>query len=265
MSNKTDKVSFDRIRHEWVSAANLRVHPQVQRDVSDRRVEDLAANLDPDKFGELSVVRVPSVDFFYIFDGQHRYLAALKVWGQEQRLPCAIHENCPIEKQAQIFLGQNDRLPLKALDRWVQRKLAKEDKVLQIEKILECHKLRIDKSRSQGTVQSVAALEHTFDRHGGGQALDRTLKILVDAWDRDPDAYESMHIKGVAFLVGRFNGEMDDHDLSRKLARGVVPTQLIGQARSYAASVGVSVERAMSEKLLSIYNKGRTKNRLELK
>lgn len=264
MSKKADKVKFERVRHEWVSATNLRVHPEVQRDVSERRVDYLAANLDPDEFGELSVVRVPKASYFYIFDGQHRYLAAIKVWGEFQRLPCAIYEDCPLERQAKIFLGQNDRLPLKALDKWLQRILAKEEKVLQIEEILHTHKLRTDKSRANGTVQAVAALERVFDRNGGASGLDRTLTILGEAWGRNPDAYDSHFIKGIGFLVNRFNGDMDDHDLIRKLARGSMPDQLIGQARNYSVAVGVSVERAMSEKLLQIYNKGRTTHRLEL-
>ena len=265
MSNKTDKIKFDRVHHEWVMASNLRVHPEVQRDVSYRRVDFLAANLDPDQFGELSVVRVPNEPFYHIFDGQHRYLAAVKVWGDDQRLPCAIHADCPIERQAKIFLGQNNRLPLKALDKWMQRLLAKEEKVLEIENILHTHKLRTDKKGAQGTIQAVAALESVFDQQGGAPTLDRTLKILGDAWGRNPDAYETLFIKGVAFLVNRFNGDMDDHDFSRKLARETMPDKLIGQARNYASGVGVSVTRAMAEKLLMVYNNRRTTKRLELK
>lgn len=264
MSNKTDTVKFEHIAHEWISARNLRVHPEVQREVSERRVNYLAANLASDKFGELSVVRVANQHFYYIFDGQHRYLAAIKIWGEDQRLPCAIFKDCPLERQAKIFLGQNDRLPLKALDKWIQRRLAKEEKVLEIEQILQSHKLRADKSRATGTVQAVAALESVFDRNGGAASLDRILTILGSAWGRNCDAYDSHFIKGVGFLVYRFNGEMEDRELIRKLARGGMPDQLIGQARNYATAVGVSVERAMSEKLLSVYNKGKTSKRLEL-
>lgn len=264
MSNKTDKVKFERVKHEWVPASRLKVHPQVQRGVRDYWVKEIADNIDPDRFGELSVVDVPNAGYYYIFDGQHRFLAAMREWGADQRLPCAIHEDCPLDKQAKKFLALNGGVHVKAIDRWMVRRLAQDEKVLAIEKIVAGHNLSVEASHRHGKVQAVAALESTYDRYGGGPALDRTLKILMDAWDRDPDAYESLHIKGVAFLVSRFNGDLDDRELSRKLARGVQPVQLVGQARAYAQSVGVSVERAMSEKMLSIYNKGRSK-RLEFR
>lgn len=255
---------FEGVKHEWLLLRDLRAHPQVQRTLNLRWVNDLAVNLDPDKFGEISVAKVVGETYYHVFDGQHRIEAARKAWGDEQRIPCAIYNHCPLERQAKIFLGQNNRLPLKALDRWLQRVTANEEKVVAIEKVLDDHKLRTNKSRGVGVVQAVGALERVFDRYGR-DSLSRTLDIIGKAWGRDPDAYDSLHLKGISFLVYKFNGEMADEELIRKLARGEGPMRMIGQARDYAAATGVSVERAMSEKLLAIYNKGRTTKRLELR
>lgn len=253
---------FEGVKHDWLLLRELKAHPTVQRTLNLRWVDNLAENLDPDKFGEISVTRATG-QTYYVFDGQHRIEAARKTWGDDQRVPCAIYDHCPLERQAKIFLGQNSRLPLKALDKWIQRLNANEEKVLEIEKILVAHKLRTDKSRGAGVVQAVAALERVYDRYGR-DSLNRTLTILGKAWGVDPDAYDSLHLKGIGFLVYRFNGEMIDDELTRKMARAEGPMRLIGQARDYAHATGVSVERAMSEKLLSLYNKGRTKNRLEI-
>ena len=266
MSNKTDQIKFERVRHEWVHLRDLRVHPKVQRiNLNENWVKEIADKFDPDSFGELSVVRITGQTYFYVFDGWHRMEAARSRFGDDQRVPCAIHEDMSIERQAKTFLELNERLAPKALDRWKNRILAKDDVVLRIEQVLHQRKLRTDTFRSSGAIVAVAALEKVFTKYGGEQTLSRTLDILINAWGSDPEAYDGLHLRGVGMLAHRFNGDLDDHDFARKLGRSGGPGGLLGKARDLASAAGISTERAICQKLLDVYNKNRTTKRLELK
>ena len=78
---------------EWIACGDMQISPRAQRkhdSASSRtKIEDIATNFDPDKFGTLTVNLRDGV--FYIIDGGHRYLGVIRWFGDDwevQKLQC---------------------------------------------------------------------------------------------------------------------------------------------------------------------------------
>ena len=255
--------TFERSRVEFITIRELKPHPKVQRTFREWWAKMIESGFDPEKFRELYVVEAGRGNGYWVFDGQHRLAAAKIVLGEDQKVPCRVFDGLPIERQAELFLGVNNTLGVSALDKWIQRGVAKEAVATQINAVLKKHELRVDKTRGESVVQAVAALERIWKRLGGEPVLTRTLTILIEAWGRNPDAYDGCVLRGLALLVHRFSKDLDDADLARKLGRNGGPSRMLGQAKDLAQASGTSVERAMGDKILNLYNKARRTSRLE--
>jgi hypothetical protein len=260
--NKPTPQKFDKFVTEWILIRELRAHPTVQRPFNESWAQKIADAFDPDKFRPLDVIK--SGQSYLVFAGQHRLAAARLALGENQRVPCHVHNEVPIERQAEICLGVDNMLGWKRIDSWKLRVIAKEEVPIQIEALLRRYKLRVDKSPGEGIVRAVAALEAVYKRCGGDDGLGRTLSILGNAWGRNQDAYDALLIRGLGFLVHRLNGQLEDDELARRLSKGSGPERMIGAARDYAKVASISVDRAMADKILNIYNKGRRTGKVEL-
>lgn len=253
---------FDRFKIEWIQIRDLIVHPKVQRPFNKAHAQKIGDEFDPDKFRPLDVIQRGQK--YLVFAGQHRLAGARIALDEDQRLPVHVHEDVPIAQQAAICLGVDNMLRWKAIDRWRLRILAQEDVPVKVEAILERHGLRVEKARGEAGVQAVTALEVVYTQHGGEAVLDRTIRLLGTAFGREKDAYDGLLIRGGGLLIHRFDGKLDDEDLARKLSKTSGPGRMIGSARDYAKTNGISTHRAMAEKLLSAYNSGRRVGRLSL-
>lgn len=254
---------FDRFKIEWIFVRDISPHPKVQRPFDEKWAQKIGgADFDPDKFDPINVVRRGTK--YLVFAGQHRHAGARIALGDDQRIPCHVHQDVPIEHLAAICLGVDHVKAWKIIDRWNLRILAKQDVPLKIEAIVHRHNLKIGKGAEEGSVRAVAALETVYMNHGGEAGLDRTLKILGGAYGRDKDAYDGTLIRGAGLLVHRFDEQLDDASLSLKLSRHSGPGRLVGSARDWSKDDGISVFRAMAVKMLKVYNTGRRTGKLEL-
>jgi len=259
----SESPKFDRFKVEWLLIGDLQPHPTVQRPVNEKWWRSIADNFDPDKFRPLDVIVRGGK--YLVFAGQHRLLAARAALGDDQRIPCHVRNDMSIADQAATCLGVDNMLVWKTLDKWALRIMAQEDAPVKIEAILHRHQLRVEKSPGEGVVRAVVALESVYVKQGGEAVLERTLKILLNAYGRDKkDAFDGMLIRGVGLLVHRFAEQLDDEDLIRKLAKHSGPSKMLGSAKDYADTNGISVPRAMAAKILMIYNGQRRTGKLEL-
>lgn len=181
------------------------------------------------------------------------------------RVPCHIFENTSVDKLAAICRGIDQNVVgWKTLDKWKIRLLAREEAPLKIEATLKRNGLRVDKTRGPGVVQAVSACETVYLKAGNESVLDKTLTVLRAAYGDDPDAFDKALILGVGHLAHLFDGRLDLTDLSHKLSRYSGPSRIVGQARDKSKTDGMSVHRAVAERVLSVYNSGRRIGRLAL-
>lgn len=246
-------------QHEWLWLEELRVHPKVQRGFKKKWAEHIAANFDPDAFGEIYVTR--AAKGYLIWDGQHRVAAAKIALGEKQKVYCRVYD-LDTADVADRSLKLNDAKRWMALDRFGLRVISGEPTALAIKKTLGKYGLCVGRSRGPAVVQAVTACDWVFTKAGGAETLDWVVRILNGAWGRDPDAYDQRLLRGAALVCNRYNGDIHDADLQDKLSKQGGPGRLLGRARDLAKAAGESVPRAVAEVITNEYNKGRRTTRL---
>lgn len=258
---------FPPVEITMIFMRDLSPHPAVQRTFDAAHAQRIADGFDPDKFRELYVAKRPGITGkYWVFDGQHRLWAA-RAWlgSADQKVPCRAWDSIPIERQAELFLDINGCVKqIKALDKWTIRLVAKEEIPLKIEAILHRHKLVVSKTRGDGAVQAVSAVEAVYRRSGGEAILDRTLAMIGNAWGRSPASYDALILRGMAEFLHRFGAKIDERDLWTKLASKLTSERAIGKARAIADSMSISATRGMVQLIVNVYNERRGKGRLEL-
>lgn len=259
-----EDLKFMKARHEFVRLSDLKIHPLVQREFRPGWAKQLTLEFDPDVFGEVSAVERTrrGVEEYLAFDGQHRIAAAREALGETQKIPCAIYEDLDDKTLAKMLLGRNTTKPFSALDKWPQRLIEEEPQATKIMKILAKRKLQVKNHRGPGVINAIAAVDAVFAKYGE-DALEKTLDTVIDAWKLDPDGFDGSIVRGLGFVAAKFNGEINYSDLSKKLGRAGGPARLVGLAKDFSKVAGISLERALAERVVNIYNKKRTSNRLD--
>lgn len=260
-----NKKAFGEQKVEWIEISKLEAHPTVQRPLDKRRVATLAAQWDPQLCKPLGVV--PHGVKYYVYDGQTRLEAARMTYGtNSQVLPCIVDETLSEGDEAKLFLGWNNTKTVKPYDKWLVRRIAEDDIVVNIEKILSGLNLHIVSSpHHAGGIRAVAALERIYMRPDGPNTLVRTLTVLKEAWGDTHDAYDALTLQGVAMVMQQFPEEITVKELAHKMSKHGHASALIGEARTLARVQHMSVPRAVAYKVVAIWNKGRgAKSKLEL-
>lgn len=252
---------FTKTQHAYVALRDLHAHPQVQRRFDPAWARKLRDSFDPDKFGTITVVKTGEKHF--VIDGQHRVAAAKESLGEDQKVPCIIYPDMPLQRQADLFLGRNTAKAVRAIDKFKQAVNAGNAHETEITKVLAGCGLKLDEPRLSGVVRSPGALLKVYGRIGA-VGLRRTLTVIKAAWGTEPDAYDGVIIRAIGDVLRRFATEVEDDDFSRKLCRNGGPSHLLGRARDFAKAAGIHVERAMVERMVNIYNKGRRTKVLSL-
>jgi len=259
------EAKFDRFKIEWILIRDLLPHPRVQRPFNEKHAHEIGTHFDPDKFRPLDVIPAPRGGRFYVFAGQHRLGGARIALGEDQRVPCHVHDaETPLRQLAAICLGVDDMLNWRPLDRWKLRLLSQEDIPTKIDAMLTRHNLSVKYQGGVRVVRAVAALEEIWVRHGGELALDRVLRVLGAAWGDDKDAFDGLLLRGLGLLFHRLGDQVRDDVLVEKMRRHIGPARLIGQARDFAKAAGITNSRATAEKLAAVYNAGLRQGRLNL-
>lgn len=245
---------FTKTRHAFLSARDLHPHPLVQREFDGVKARALRDRFDPDKFGTLAVATDGAT--YFVWDGQHRLWAATEVLGPDQKLPCEVYENVPVERLADLFLGRNDTKPVRTLDKFKIAVLARRMPETRIVEIVEEMGMSVGHAYKVGVIRAPKALVSIFAL-GGEPLLRRTLRVARGAWGGDADALDGIILRALARVLHQFASEISDSDLANKLAKHGTPGRMIGAARDHAKTMGVNVERAAIERVVNVYNKGR--------
>lgn len=246
---------FEKVKIVYLFIRELEVHTKIQREFRPKHAQKIADNFDPDLFKPLDVIR--SRNRYLVFEGQHRLAAARIYLGEDQQVPCIVHDDVPLEQQARIALAGRFALAWTSIDQWGVRIIAREEVPLAIEAVLKRYDLRIERTAADGVIQAVGALEKLWNSHGGEATLDRTLDVLMRAFGRDRHAYDGKLLAGLGLFIHRLGDQIGNEELAAKLAKNGTPLQLIGQARALSDGAGISAPRAVAEKLAQVASRHR--------
>lgn len=248
---------------KWIPLADLDPHPLAQRRLDVRRAGEIARDFNPALMGTITVAETKKGKL-WIVDGQTRASAALQ-WldgDTAQCVECKVIAVADDAAAAELFIGLNNHKAVKTIDKFLVRIVAKDAVALGIVAVLARVNLRVDRTRSDGVVQAVDACEWLFKRERGALLLERTIRVLHNAWGPQIDAYHALLIKGLGLLLAKHGSVIDDEDLVRKLAKHSGPLGWIGDGRDRAGIMGVAMHHGVSEAIQAEYNKGRRTGRL---
>lgn len=179
---------------------------------------------------------------FVVIDGQHR-LEAAKKHPLIDRLPCYIVDAWDVAQQAQAFVALNARrIGVTRLQRFWAAHAAGEPVARRIHRI--CKDAGVSISRSGGvlpprTTISTFTIEKLLPLGGG--AITTALKVLAETHGEQHDRFKSPLIFALAQIAA---GKAFDRARLVKVLRGLDLDKVIGDAKSWRASSGGSLEKA---------------------
>jgi hypothetical protein len=234
----------------------LEIDPRYQRSIengeSQALIADIALNW---HWGRAQVLTVSRRDGrLFVVDGQHR-LAAAKLRGDIQQLPCLIEEFSDVVEEAQLFNDLNDRRrPVNAIDKFRAALVAGDADCIAIGAAMERAGLSLAPHTNPlfwqpGQIANIGGLRQAWKSQGPA-ATELAMTLMAEAFKGKVLHYAGTIFPGlVSVCAGKTgDGVIDDEALSRLIT--VLRTRTQGEWRSAAleemARSGVGRTVAMS-------------------
>jgi hypothetical protein len=252
-----------------VNIQDLHVDPDAQRGLTPGWVKARVSAFDVDLLGYIVVNKRPSGKM-YIVDGQHRVeLMRMVGWG-DQKIHAEVFDGLTQSEEAELFIARNDRKSVSRFDKFRVSITAGDPVACHIDKIVREHGLVISDQAKDGHVNAVDALERVYRGCGiasaqeGAIALAAALKVVLQAWGKQPSSVNGRVIQALGMVQLRYNGAIDQKAMIQKLAPfpGGAPS-LLGKGRTMQELRGRPLHHCIASIVVDIYNKGRSVGKLE--
>jgi hypothetical protein len=245
---------------------DLRVDPQAQRTLNEKRAQDIADEMIREAVGSIVVSKRPNGDMF-IVDGMHRWRAC-QLTGIKS-IVAEVHNDLSQQEEAVLFLIKNrESNKPSAIDEYKVGLTAGLPLFIDTEKVLLSRGLSLGSS-SANVIGAVSGVLRITDQYGP-EILDRALVVAEEAWGRSRDTWDGMLLGGLGMLLGRHGDLVDDSALAGKLAKAGSAQRWIGNVHS-VASAGGTQNSGTGSRLSTAYhlmvkewNKGKSKNKIVL-
>jgi hypothetical protein len=247
---------------EYIPASKLVADLAVQRSSLDEaRVARMADRFDIDLVGVLEVSRRDDGSQ-HVLDGMHRTAAARAADLGDIELPCLVWEGLTRAEEAHMFLGLNNAKGVNAVDRFRVRVVAEDPAAVALDEILALSGWTVKAGTADGYFMAVGALEalwNTTPTYGrsNAQIVDKTIRILTEAWGRQPDTMRSQIVTGIGSMVLRYGDTLNTSKLVSVLALySGGPRKLVGDARTLRSFRRGRVGDSVAEILVREVNRG---------
>lgn len=236
------------VHFELIPIRDLVSNQCYQRPISAAHIGRTAENFNLYQINPVKVSRREGVN--YVFDGQHTIETVASASGsRDTPVWCMVYDDLSYEMEADIFANQKKYTrPLKSIEIFNANIEAENELQLTIKQIVETYGLKISAKRIPGNISAVNALEYIFNKYGY-KALDRTLFLVVSAWEGEVDSLTSNMLKGVGKLVMAYGESLNDEQFIERLGK-VSVREIIRTAKDRHAGT-----QGFSEAILLQYNK----------
>lgn len=242
-----------------IPLAKLRVSPMAQREAKSAWVKQIANNLDTEQLGTLTVSYRDG--YYWIIDGQHRYLALKEFWGEgweEWEIQAWTYFDLTEEEEAEKFLQHNSVRPVDAMSRFQVGVVAGRSVETDVHRIVTSLGLKISQSKGEGCISAVSSVTKAYTTYGPHN-LALTLASIRDGFG--DQGYESVVINGVSMFIGRWEGLIDVQKFTSKLSRYPKGVKgLLNDTNRSADAFGGSKAQNLAAVLTEHYNKGIKRN-----
>lgn len=237
------KVSF-----EAIPIKELVADQEYQRNLSEKHVRRAVANFDIYQINPVKVSRRDGKN--YVFNGQHTVEIVAEVSGsRDTPVWCMVYDDLAYRHEADIFANQQKYVKtLTSYEIFMANIEAGNHKQLLIKELVESFELKIVPVPKQSGICAVGALEYIYD-HCGYEILNRTIRLVIGAWEGSQLSLGASVLKGVAKLLFVYDTNIKDEVFIDKLSN-VSEKEIIRTARERRGGT-----MGFAEAILLVYNK----------
>ena len=204
------------VHFEQIPIKDLVSNQDYQRNLSLGHINRAAENFDLYQINPVKVSRRDGVN--YVFNGQHTIeIVALVSGSRETPVWCMIYDDLSYTAEANIFANQQKFVkPLQPYEVFNANVEAGNDTQLIIKSLVESYGLTIGNKKGPGIICAVSTLENIYTNYGM-QTLNRTLRLIIGAWEGDLHSFSANILNAVAKLVYIFGDGLNDDIFKEKL------------------------------------------------
>lgn len=264
-----NKYAYDLPQHDVdygveIAVSELKVDPQAQRTLNEKRAQTIADGLVPEALGSIVVSRRANGEH-YVVDGMHRKRVCELV--NIKTIVAEVHKGLDRKEEAILFLIKNrESNKPNALDEYKVGLTAGLDLFVDTDKVLQAHGLEMGNTSSNGVgaVAGVLRITETY----GPEILDRTLNVAEEAWGRAGTTWDGMLLGGIGMFLGKHGDVVDDAALALKMQKFGPAGMWVGKVHAIASGGGLHNSGTGSRvttcyaMIKNLYNKGKTRNKI---
>ena len=204
------------VHFEQIPIKDLVSNQDYQRNLSLGHINRAAENFDLYQINPVKVSRRDGVN--YVFNGQHTIeIVALVSGSRETPVWCMIYDYLSYTAEANIFANQQKFVkPLQPYEVFNANVEAGNDTQLIIKSLVESYGLTIGNKKGPGIICAVSTLENIYTNYGM-QTLNRTLRLIIGAWEGDLHSFSANILNAVAKLISVFGDGLNDDIFKEKL------------------------------------------------
>ena len=204
------------VHFEQIPIKDLVSNQDYQRNLSLEHINRAAENFDLYQINPVKVSRRDGVN--YVFNGQHTIeIVALVSGSRETPVWCMIYDDLSYTAEANIFANQQKFVkPLQPYEVFNANVEAGNDTQLIIKSLVESYGLTIGNKKGPGIICAVSTLENIYTNYGM-QTLNRTLRLIIGAWEGDLHSFSANILNAVAKLISVFGDGLNDDIFKEKL------------------------------------------------
>lgn len=204
------------VHFEQIPIKDLVSNQDYQRNLSLGHINRAAENFDLYQINPVKVSRRDGIN--YVFNGQHTIeIVALVSGSRETPVWCMIYDDLSYTAEANIFANQQKFVkPLQPYEVFNANVEAGNDTQLIIKSLVESYGLTIGNKKGPGIICAVSTLENIYTNYGM-QTLNRTLRLIIGAWEGDLHSFSANILNAVAKLISVFGDGLNDDIFKEKL------------------------------------------------
>lgn len=235
--------------------------PAVQRQLNQKRVDEIAADFRPDAMGLITASKRDN-GRLYTLDGQHRVAGARQA-RYSGLIAARIFENLTIEEEAGLFLTLNHTRAVSSIERFKVRVTLGDRTAININNILAAYNLHVGFSASneKNSVSAIQTLEKVY--RGAGvwddgeysDLVDKVISTIYRAYGEGNknSVYSRAMVEGLGIFHAHFGKRIEKDRLVEVLA-GIPARNFTSRARMRRDTMGGAIGENAAEVLHSLYN-----------
>lgn len=242
-------------------AKEFSVDLRVQRQLNEKRAQEMADDLQPEALG-LLIASKRSDGHTYVLDGRHR-VSACRMANYDGMLATRLFTDLTLQEEAMLFRTHNTSRAVQPIDRFKVRITEEEPMAVSINKVLRAYGLHVEWANNDtlGIISAIGALEKVYRgcgvRADGGypDLLDKVIRTLHRAYGEKNDraTYSRAMLEGLGIFIATFGSRINYERLVYAL-QGVVPRQVAAQARTLRDAKGGTMGVCAAEAMHRLYN-----------